>query len=303
MSPNNQPPIRISLRIKHFILNRLLIILYHMSKSVKNNSCAGIVFSKDRPLQLDGLLNSYNQFIKNKEPLYVLFTATTLEFENAYNEVKHRHPHVAFIRENNFRNDLIRIVKMINTHKLFFLVDDILITKNFDLGAIVRVNTDYYIPSLRLGKNITYSFMKKRTIQQPKFSNYDYDDQLIQWKWIKNNSYWSYPLSVDGHIFTRKEIEIALRLINFTAPNSLEWALQIFNNYFFKKLGCSFNNSVLVNFPWNKVQTENNNESGNITVEELLVLWNQGKRIDIEKYLTRNFSSAHVHSTLATKEG
>lgn len=283
-------------RFKIYMLNRILFVLYRLSKKQKNNTCAGIVFSKDRPLQLEALLNSYIQFVKNNIPLYVLYTVSNIEIEKAYNEINKNYPHIVFIKERNFRKDLIHLLNTIKTHKLFFLVDDMLFIRKFDLKQLISMDTDKYIPSLRMGKNITCNIMQKREVHQPLILKYN--EHLIYWQWNLNNSYWSYPISVDGHIYTKKEIEIAIKAIKFSAPNSLEWQLQIFNNYFKRKKGCSFNNSVIVNIPWNKVQTENNNEAGDISTKELLILWNKGKRINIKEYLNKPYNSAHTNAEL-----
>lgn len=287
------------LRLKEFFLNQILFFSYLFTKQEVNGTCAGIVFSKDRPLQLEALLNSYDQYVEGKSPLYVLYTVSNGEYEKAYNEIIKLYSSMNFIKEKNFREDLVSLLKAIHTDKLFFLVDDILFIRKFDLRKLTDLNTKEFIPSLRMGRNITYSFMKKKKIVQPEI--YTDRKNLIYWNWSINNSYWSYPISVDGHIFSKIEIEIAIKNIKFSAPNSLEWQLQSFNRYFSRKKGCSFENSVIVNLPWNKVQTENSNDMGEITTQELLNLWNQGKRLDIEHYLNQTYDSAHFLTEMRTK--
>lgn len=285
-------------RFKTAIFNLKLFLLYNLS--LKKNSCTGIVFSKDRPLQLEALLNSYDQFVENKSSLYVLYYSSNSTIEKAYNEINKNYPHINFIKELSFKKDLLQLLKSIKTHKLFFLVDDMLFIRKFDLNHLINVNTRKIIPSLRMGKNITYSYVQKKEICQPKLLKYN--DHLIYWHWNDSNSYWSYPISVDGHIFTKKEIEITINKINFHAPNSLESELQRFLCHFKEKKGCSFNNSVVINFPWNKVQTENNNEAGSISTEQLMNLWNEGKRINVEEYLNKTYNSAHINDDLIIKQ-
>lgn len=283
---------------REFFLNHIMLPLYKLRKNEVDNTCAGIVFSKDRPLQLEALLNSYEQYVEGKALLYVLYNTSNSDFENAYDEIRKANTNIVFIKEVDFRRDLIALLKDINARKLFFLVDDILFIRKFDLNQLTNMDTDKYIPSLRMGKNITYSFMKQKEISQPDII--EYNENIICWKWNFNNSYWSYPISVDGHIFNKSEIEFAIKKVRFSAPNSLEWKLQIFEKYFRRKLGCSFENSVIVNFPWNKVQTENHNKAGEISVDELQTLWKQGKRIDIREYLNKTFNSAHAIAEMTT---
>ena len=47
----------------------------------------GIIFSKDRPLQLYGLIQSYYQNVTNPPHLHVLYSASEREYEHAYQEL------------------------------------------------------------------------------------------------------------------------------------------------------------------------------------------------------------------------
>ena len=82
-------------------------------------------------------------------------------------------------------------------------------------------------------------------------------------------------------------------LIQFNAPNSLEERLQIFNPIYFRRSGISFMQSVLVNTPWNMVQTEITNKNENIKTEYLLTQWQQGNRIQFESYYNLENKSCH----------
>ena len=63
-----------------------LILLNHIKKlfrkSYRNN------FSKDRPLQLYALLESYFTYCKDPVPLIILYKASEDDYERAYNEIK-----------------------------------------------------------------------------------------------------------------------------------------------------------------------------------------------------------------------
>lgn len=285
------------------ILNKLRIVVARLLiatiKPETEHSISGIVFSKDRPLQLEALLNSYYKMVINRAPLSVLYKTTNTEIDDAYQKISETYPEVIFKKETNFKKNLLSIIKKNKSHQIFFLVDDILFIKKFDLTALNNFDTKKYIPSMRLGANITYSYIKQKSISQPKFANLS--NNIISWQWNENNSYWSYPLSVDGHIYSKKEIQIISKLITFNSPNTYEHQLQKFYGLYKCKLGCSFKQSVIINIPWNKVQTDNNNTCGELTSDELMNLWKNEERIDINKYINREYISAHVILDIYTK--
>src|SRR5258705_11456418 len=51
-------------------------------------SCEGIVFSKDRALQLHALLSSYFLYVKNPVRLYVLYKTSNERHDRSYEELK-----------------------------------------------------------------------------------------------------------------------------------------------------------------------------------------------------------------------
>ncbi len=186
----------------------------------------------------------------------------------------------------------MELLNCLRVEKVFFLVDDIIFNRHYDLKGILAIDCKRYIPSLRMGENITYSYVRNKPIQQPVFEAVS--ESMISWYWSKKNSYWSYPLSVDGHFFILKEVIVLLELIQFKAPNSLEANLQLFTPIFRKRKGVAFRNSVIVNAPWNMVQTEIENQNESISPEYLLNQWNRHQRINFLSYENENYDSPHV---------
>ncbi|NLX74076.1 MAG: hypothetical protein GXY94_12385, partial [Bacteroidales bacterium] len=256
---------------------------YHLIRELKklvssdDRSLEIIIFSKDRPIQLYALIESYFYYSKVSNPITVIYKCSNEGFTKAYHEIGKKFSNLKFVKDTNFRDVLIKTVEQINASRLLFLVDDIIFTREFNTSSFDQYDLKHTVPSLRLGKNIVYSYTRQKTILQPEFRT---NGMHIEWNWIKRNSYWSYPLSVDGHIFDRTEILFMLKHISYKAPNSLEEALQFFSKAFFIRKGLSYENSVLVNIPWNLVQTEIVNLHENISTDELLKYWNTSKKID-----------------------
>jgi hypothetical protein len=124
------------------------------------------------------------------------------------------------------------------------------------------------------------------------------EDDKIVWQWDKGELDWSYPLSVDGNFFARREMAAMAALLYFSAPNSFEDQLQIFKPLFNKRYGIGYKKSRIVNIPCNRVQTEINNLSGDTHPDELLAQWHQGYQIDYEKLFGMANESAHQEIAL-----
>ena len=286
--------------IKEYFKNKfatlVLVISSYFRKKKSSSTITGIVFSKDRPGQLDALIQSYKDNVQNLAPLIILYYASDKKYQAGYDKLIDNYQEFEFIKEKSFKKDLIRSIRKIKSKSVFFLVDDILFTRKFDINQLSSLDLNSYVVSMRLGSNITYSYIQDREIIQPSINRLN--DDIIWWNWIPDNSYWSYPVSVDGHFFLKNEILLMLHLSNFNNPNSLEYKLQKFNEYFSSKRGASINMSVLVNFPWNKVQTENSNKSGDISSEKLLNYFMEGKMINHNKYFGKVYNSCHVEEEL-----
>ena len=90
------------------------------------NSADCIIFSKDRPLQLHALICSIRHCLTGCENIFILYQASSEAYICAYEKLRlecdlkniHWHPEV------DFRGDLLRILKKINSDLMFFLVDE-----------------------------------------------------------------------------------------------------------------------------------------------------------------------------------
>ena len=118
---------------------KILLKLYVKESNRKFDAktpVTGIVFSKDRPVQLHALISSYMHHVKNAAPMVVLYTATTEGFKKAYDEVSNEFSKqgVKFVKETSFKKDLLDVLNKLKTEKLFFLVDDIVFINDFDMN-------------------------------------------------------------------------------------------------------------------------------------------------------------------------
>ncbi len=276
-------------------------------KSATTSSC--LVFSKDRAMQLHALLSSYFEMVCNPVPVNVLYQVSTPGHNDAYKELAHMfigYP-VAFQKQhdNKFKEDLVAILSKQKNDKIFFLVDDIIFIEKIDLKTYTSFNTNIFVPSLRLGKNLNFCYTQRQKQPLPNWLNDSQcPSEFLSWNWQNGKFDWAYPLSVDGHLFDRGEILAMTQLLDFTAPNTYEMALQQFVDIFATRIGVAYRKSVVVNIPWNKVQSEHDNLSGNIHQDFLLEKWQAGKQINYQQLYGLCNRSAHQEVSLTlTKRG
>ncbi len=84
---------------------------------------SGVVFSKDRALQLHTLLHTYFKLVTNPAPLVVIYSASDDAHAQAYAEVEQlwRTHQVRLVREQtSFRVTLQRVLQDIRTKNIFF---------------------------------------------------------------------------------------------------------------------------------------------------------------------------------------
>ena len=74
-------------------------------------------------------------------------------------------------------------------------------------------------------------------------------------------------MSLDGHVFRTNEILPLIKSLDYRSPNTLEGALAS-RPLGHKRMVC-LDDSVIVNNPCNKVQTDNGNHCGNVPADFL----------------------------------
>jgi hypothetical protein len=257
---------------------------------------SAIVFSKDRPAQLDLLLRSIKQSVSGLRNVVVLYSSSTEKSDSAYDQItciNYGIRGLQFVREQMFADDLKAILKATATKHTMFLVDDILFRLPIDLKEL----TEKYRPwaevfSPRLGRNTTHCYTRFASQRLPDFERHS--SGLLSWSWTRGEYDFGYPLSLDGHIFATTEIRHMIGLVSFKSPNSLESALQTFLPMFNQRLGICHEESLLVNVPCNRVQSEIENRAESDTAgADFLEAWAKGAQIQLDSAIKVPVNAAH----------
>lgn len=251
-----------------------------------NTDISGIVFSRDRAMQLHALLSSYFYYTKNPASLIILFTYSNEQHKQAYKILQKEFQTfpVSFVAETDFAIQLKEIVNNMKADRIFFMTDDGVFLDHYDLSDCLNFDPIDNIFSLRLGSDFDFCYSHNKRQALPEFVQQNINGQdFNSWKWeeMKDSPDWIYPLSVDATIFLKKEVETILNAILFKSPNSLESQMQLYNDLFIQRQGICFSKAKYVNIPCNIVQNEFNNlHTGTYNVNELLDRFLKRQRID-----------------------
>jgi len=289
-------------------------------KQQNSGQAHGVVFSKDRALQLHGLLSSYLEQVSPLQPITVLYDASTDSHRQAYEAVIDTFQDVSIIefvdqkdsRPNSvpkdfgqFKAALLNILLASKAGKVFFLVDDLVFIEPVNMDELLLLDTERFVPSMRMGVNLSKCYVVNKNMPLPEFMDAgDGASGMVSWEWSAGELDWGYPLSVDGHLFDRREIAAMAALLSFSAPNSFEDRLQLFRPFFKSRQGIAYRKSRIVNIPCNRVQNEINNRFGVAHQDDLLEKWHNGYQMDYQKLYGFNNDSVHqeVHLSLQRRK-
>lgn len=269
-----------------------------------------IIFSKDRPLQLDLCLKSIKSNFLDTDQIIVIEKYTD-KFRDSLDILKSEHNDVMFFKQtDSIYLNLLDIAKLAKNNYICFFTDDNIFYVKFKLDGYDLVfdpSQEICCISLRLGLNINKrSHLGKMSddIGNCIYSVNNTNLFIVSKTDNKYGSYWSYSHSVDGHIFRKSHIvymiqELShlekIKHINQT-PNELESQMQKYwaiseNWILFPEHSC------VVNSPNNRVSnTHNENISGeyhNLDIDILNRYYISGKRIKFENILFPQIECPH----------
>lgn len=224
-----------------------------------------LIFSKNRALQCDLLLRSIRKYFYcyEKYSFTVLYTSTNDRLERGYEKIKSLYPEFKFVREIDFKTDVLRILDNPFPYTMFMTDDDIF-KDNFSVDSPeflkFATSKDILTLSLRLGKHITFCYSENIETVPP---------TSMLFKWRNYIGDWGYPASVDCNIFNTIDIYPLIKNLSFSNPNNFESSLVSAFHTSVKEYMLCYDSSKVINIPINRVQNVYNNRSANISVDML----------------------------------
>jgi hypothetical protein len=251
-----------------------------------------ICFSKDRPLQLEGYIQSV-LFYSGLPPqaLSILYADSPT---TSYSALVQKYPLVNWVRETQFHADLSRLVAAAHDYVLLGC-DDVFFTDHFDPSIPLKMlakDSDLFGFSLRLGLNLHWL---------PKLR---LDGNVAQWEWrTAPAGNWDYPWDVSASIYRREFIANYLhatpaainpnRFEGFLADSCLDDARAIGS-----KLAC-FKRSKCLTLTVNRVQDEFPNEFDDSAETDIASLYRahiSGQQLDWPSFYQAENRLIHVDS-------
>jgi hypothetical protein len=283
----------------------------------------GFVFSRDRALQLDGLIRSFKRHCQDAwlGNLTVLYHATSKEHRQGYDLLMREHPEVSFVRGQDFRTDVLSILgeaglgkplgsiskrlttvvpklgaaigpwsKAKSDRYVLFLADDNIFVRSFSLGLIMRSLRTRPAAigfSLGLGLNSTFCYRQNREQQVPVVIRLNED--LIQYEWARGDGDFGHPFEISSSAYRLSDALPVIARISFKSPDTLEAHFADQARHFAKKRPylLAYSRSVTFSNAVNRVQNEYTNpprEATELAPDRLGALYLEGQRIDIAAY-------------------
>jgi GT2 family glycosyltransferase/glycosyltransferase involved in cell wall biosynthesis len=248
-----------------------------------------LVFSKDRPLQLDGTLRSFFARVSEKGvSVTVLYTTSSPQQEDLYRKVQAEFSQVNFIRETVFKQNLLQA--LVGCRYVLFLVDDNIFVRDFSLEENLEdlsAHPQALGYSLRLGENTTYCYSLNRS--QPKPVMQVCASGTRAFTWVGAEADYGYPLEVSSSIYRASDILPLLSQLEYKNPNSLEGHLAESVSALASRLPLLLCPPQSLTFcaPINKVQSVADNRAGErfgISAEALAEEYRLGRRLDVQSY-------------------
>lgn len=298
-----------------------------------------IIFSYNRALQLDGVLQSFNLHCldANLYKIKVLYKTSDEKFEQQYKKLSFEYSNnVEFIRESKFKENLVNIIlhsyfndslgykvnvniiismsrylinykKNFNNKFVLFLVDDTLFIKDFYLQDLIKdleCNNDSLGYSLRLGSNTRYCYTLNSNQKIPNFV--DFSSNSYKYNWVNSEFDFAYPLEVSSSIYRVSDIMLIFLINSYKNPNSFEAEIAKSTSKFktTKPFLLCPKNSIAFSYPINIVQSVFTNRVGKnekYNIHSLFKKFEDGYRINVEYYSDFIPNSCHQEINLIFK--
>jgi hypothetical protein len=301
----------------------------------------GLVFSKDRALQLDACLASFFRHVEDASgvQLIVLHSGSTGRFRRQYDVLARCYEGRArFLPEESFRRQVVELLgsesppaKAVGqqsiltrwrrkiasksavpeslTDLVLFLVDDTMFVAPLTLASVhagLQQNPDAIGFSLRLGRNTTHCYVLNRPQRLPAFERAD--DGILKYKWTNADGDFAYPIEISSSIYRLPTIAGLISGLRFSDPNTLESQLALRAGGFSRSLSwmlCA-ERSVAFSAPVNRVQEVFENRAGanpELSTGRLADRFDQGLRIDVSAMDGFVSSACHQEVALSFESG
>jgi len=248
-----------------------------------------LIWTKNRPCQLDLLLRSIKDNFLGYNKIYVRYDYTSPEFKKGYQKVINKNyklPLIYIETSGDFEKDTKDVIyNKFETSLMLNLCDDDCFIRPVSIDDILEDYTDEVCAiSMRMSKDILWCYGTQKPSPLPKFYPCNIAS-FLKWKWADSDpsTDWGYPAAVNIHVYKTKWFRETIKDMHFDTPNKLEYLFNT-NRKIFKPYIICFDKTRILNIPVNQVQTLSpTNPFGkefSYTLKELNDRWLNGEIID-----------------------
>lgn len=250
-----------------------------------------IIFSKNRPAQLDLLLRSMCEFFP-RDTAPVIIYAHDPQYADGYRQVINASQCLWHYQDGPLKEKVLEAIKPNHPHTMFLVDDDVFVRPfSYEDKEYRQFSSNKSIAtlSLRLSHGLSYCYAYGTPMAQPQFEGGKY-------KWLNAAGDYGWLMSLDGNIYRSDEILPIIKVCDFKTPNELEGALMMHKDKMAPWVMC-YPESRLINIPANKVQTTAaNNKSMGGDPAALLERFYNGERISMRNL--RDIKNGQTHCEL-----
>ena len=288
-----------------------------------------VIFSFDRAMQLDLLLQSIKKFdSQGLFSLNVLFVCSSEKYQTAYNRLKSKYPNINWVQEQRYEKKQINFqFELGYWHNLYWWLKSPIFRENKSnfKSCLLKIlsNNKYPYTMFLTDDSLFYDVINapanlEKIRQQPKKYSFSFRHGInlhggifkeqannVCWNVYENNVYtdWGYPFSVDGLIYDSRTIYGIIKKILLNNPNTMEGniACYVTEKKIFPVIS-AFKQSCLVGFELNRVQSVSDNNHLGISNEKLNEYYLEGYMLEIDFDLTKvNFFRPEIQSVFVKK--
>lgn len=270
-------------------------------------NCKTVIFSRNRALQCHLMLSTlfnHCKDIEQESDIFVLHR-NDHEHEKSYEILKSEFPTVNFVKETNFKQDLLNLVLPHKSNILWdknegfkpkyvlFLVDDSVICNNFSMANVIKTleeNKDAIGFSLRLGLNTKICFPYNCEQKIPVATKIS--KNILKYNWQTAEYDFNYCLELSSSVYPIDSIAEILEDCLYLSPNTLE---SIMSSCCLedKPNLLMFEKSVAFNAPLNKVQSTHPNRSADFNPDTFRLMYEKGIRFNVKQFDGYTSRGAH----------
>lgn len=274
-------------------------------------SCAVVIFSKDRPAQLDLLLRSWSEQAPEwpRFAVSVLYKSTAPEYDRGYDIVRRTFPMVFFQPEDHartFKGHVLALIEREERELFHFLADELVFIRGYSTEdepfQKLRRRPDIAAVSLRISPRV--DFAQPIDLKTPPPPLHDY---VWTWRsrplWLERiarvfgvhsaRGDWRLQINVDGNVMRYPQIRAHFRTLpEIRGLNHLETVF-VENPLPQPYLVC-YPESRLVNLALNRVDPHSNYPYAGHTAADFNRRFLAGERLSYRSLVGLNHNACHI---------